>query len=392
MLHLRVLDWLCGLSVVGFGLWMVIQRQRLDIARKPMMWMMIAFVTWLAVSAAVAVAQGRPWNPLIEHHPLMYVEGLVLFMIAAYALRQPRDVWIFAAALGVALSLRATLGAQSIWRDGDIAALLVMAMPLTLLATLTVQHKVGRVAFALLTLNLLRLLIGTQNRAAAVAFAAAIAVMWLQSNRKALWAAIAVPVSLVGLIVFMQTQFWDRFQDIWTGGSEQTSAFQRLEIWRGGVKMFADHPLFGIGVGNYANYIQQYEPQLGSDFVAHNNFINLLAEAGLVGMLLYVALFGMAIVALIQVAMLFRDEWPAVASRHVITAIVAYLVVGMFITRPDLGLAYLLAGWSLALSERMRGPLEAMPTAPISQSVPLPHPPPPQRTPRPWPRQDRVRP
>ena len=58
-------------------------------------------------------------------------------------------------------------------------------------------------------------------------------------------------------------------------------------MWESALKMFEDHPLLGIGYGQYTRaYQTQYispdakEPQQQH---AHNNFIQLLAECGLIG-------------------------------------------------------------------------------------------------------------
>lgn len=63
------------------------------------------------------------------------------------------------------------------------------------------------------------------------------------------------------------------------------SVMERLAHWDAGLRMFADHPWLGVGIGNYganyAGYAQAhwYEP-LGH---AHNVFINFLAETGALG-------------------------------------------------------------------------------------------------------------
>ncbi len=63
------------------------------------------------------------------------------------------------------------------------------------------------------------------------------------------------------------------------------SVMERLAHWDAGLRMFADHPWLGVGIGNYgvsyARYAlpHWYEP-LGH---AHNVFINFLAETGALG-------------------------------------------------------------------------------------------------------------
>jgi len=55
-----------------------------------------------------------------------------------------------------------------------------------------------------------------------------------------------------------------------------------------GLKTFLDHPLFGIGIGNSRELTVVY---LGWETYLHNNFVELLASGGIVGFLLYYAMY-----------------------------------------------------------------------------------------------------
>lgn len=61
----------------------------------------------------------------------------------------------------------------------------------------------------------------------------------------------------------------------------------RLYIWESSVKMFADHPVLGVGLGQYTrNYQEKYILDEAKDRTlghAHNNFLHMLAENGLIG-------------------------------------------------------------------------------------------------------------
>jgi O-antigen ligase len=63
------------------------------------------------------------------------------------------------------------------------------------------------------------------------------------------------------------------------------SVLERLAHWQAGLRMFADHPWLGVGIGNYAARYAEYQlphwyAALGH---AHNIFINFLAETGILG-------------------------------------------------------------------------------------------------------------
>lgn len=61
---------------------------------------------------------------------------------------------------------------------------------------------------------------------------------------------------------------------------------RRLAIWERSYRIFQDHPVFGIGFGNFES---EYQKQLGSSGAkvlghAHNDFLNVLVAAGLFGL------------------------------------------------------------------------------------------------------------
>jgi O-antigen ligase len=75
------------------------------------------------------------------------------------------------------------------------------------------------------------------------------------------------------------------------------SAVERAAHWLAGVRMFASHPLLGVGIGNYSAAYPRYHPRgwYASLDHAHNYYINIAAEAGVVGLLAYTFLIGTAL-------------------------------------------------------------------------------------------------
>ena len=83
-------------------------------------------------------------------------------------------------------------------------------------------------------------------------------------------------------------------------GIEVTDAnfavLERMAHWQAALGMWADHPWLGVGIGNYeiayAEYaLPQWSLPLGH---AHNYYLNIGAEAGLIGLLAYLTLWGAA--------------------------------------------------------------------------------------------------
>jgi O-antigen ligase len=98
------------------------------------------------------------------------------------------------------------------------------------------------------------------------------------------------------------------FGTIWLGGdplaerlvnvNEELTASQidqthssRTEIWKATFHMFRAHPIFGTGIGAYLNSVTEYHPGTGAliPHQAHNDYLELLASGGLVGIGLFIA-------------------------------------------------------------------------------------------------------
>jgi O-antigen ligase len=92
-------------------------------------------------------------------------------------------------------------------------------------------------------------------------------------------------------------------------GQANSNAYSRFAIWDAGLKMFLAHPLFGVGVGNYATFAPSYFPQ-GTGYTeaqaAHSVLFGALAETGAVGALLLLIMIGSI---LLEGLRLVRSDW-----------------------------------------------------------------------------------
>jgi O-antigen ligase len=66
----------------------------------------------------------------------------------------------------------------------------------------------------------------------------------------------------------------------------------RTRIWKAGLQLFQRHPVAGVGFGAYP---QAAYPTLRIHYNAHNTFLSVLVEAGVIGFVLWSALLGVLI-------------------------------------------------------------------------------------------------
>ena len=105
----------------------------------------------------------------------------------------------------------------------------------------------------------------------------------------------ALFIILISVVLVNNPRFMHRLDTI-DDFTKYQSNTERILIWQSAWNMFKDHPILGVGLGQYTvNYQQKYispqakEPKLGH---AHNNFMQMLAENGIVGFAGFVTMFG----------------------------------------------------------------------------------------------------
>ncbi len=83
---------------------------------------------------------------------------------------------------------------------------------------------------------------------------------------------------------------------------------ERMAHWQAAIDMFVDHPLLGAGIGNYAAVYPAYALPHWSDPLghAHNYYLNIAAEAGILGLAAYLLLWTAA----------FWQGWRAVRGTR----------------------------------------------------------------------------
>jgi len=83
----------------------------------------------------------------------------------------------------------------------------------------------------------------------------------------------------------------------------------RTKIWRAGMELFRQRPLTGIGTGTFA---YASEPLLGKDLVAHNVYVSVLTETGIIGFLIFSLALGMFFITAVHLGFSERFLWLTV--------------------------------------------------------------------------------
>lgn len=168
----------------------------------------------------------------------------------------------------------------------NIAMMLALALPIAWHFGMTSHRKALRyVCYGYLPVGLVGVVL-TGSRGGMVTAMVAMTIIPLTMNRLTP-KKMAVMVALLGVaavcaVAFVPQQIVDRLST--TGQSvEQLSLGGRFSIWRAGVQAFAQRPFIGYGTGNFKGAVGPY----GIVQVAHNSYLSVLVEEGLVGFVFY---------------------------------------------------------------------------------------------------------
>lgn len=136
---------------------------------------------------------------------------------------------------------------------------------------------------------------GTRGAWLATAIVCAALIIYYMFKSKRNLAVGIIFIIVISTALMNNTKFMKRLDTI-DDFTKYQSNTERILIWQSAWNMFKDHPILGVGLGQYTvNYQQKYispqakEPNLGH---AHNNFMQMLAENGIVGFAGFIVMFG----------------------------------------------------------------------------------------------------
>lgn len=174
----------------------------------------------------------------------------------------------------------------SIFQDPQKFAQFLSALSFITLIDSPSSPKFTKYKYVLLVLAVLSLFL-TGGRAALLGLAAGVIFIAFFSNNKVRFATIGGAAIVVAL-AFAFSSYFAIFN---RGESLKDSYDTRNEIWQVALKIFAKHPFFGIGITNYANYVEvhakdQYWLVDGEKIYfdhPESGYLKYLAEFGILG-------------------------------------------------------------------------------------------------------------
>lgn len=334
------------------------RRERIRVT-KPV-WLFALFLAWAFCAGLVATYPAIAIDTLMERSKI-----LVIMLVVVNTLRtegQVRFYLLFFLACFVIYPVRGTLlggetvFGRAIWgtnmyqNPNDLAALSLFPLGIALaIFYSSAGRKLLRLATAGSAMLLLVVILLTQSRGAFVGLLAGMGLAFVALGLKhPVRSALAGLVAAAIIAIAVPATAWQRFAGIGELRSAETaaqadpegSAAERLEIAQTALRIVADNPIFGVGLGAYGGANARYNPELGRKST-HNTYLNLAAEVGIPGMLIWIALP----LSTLLYARRMRKRAPpgplAETQAWIERSLWAYLVAAIFGTFSNLTFPYL---------------------------------------------------
>ncbi len=343
-------------------------KNRLAIRLKPVEWVMLAFGgVWLA-SYFVAQDRYASFEQITE-----FAKSFVILLVVVFSLRSQADwkrvIWLvifsatFLAALGTYQTLTGNY-AQTFWGfaivtpdvtqmrlSGSVGdpnfhgQILASVLPLALYRLLDEKSLMLKFVGGGSALILVLAILNSYSRGAFLAMVLILLLIALERRVKPLLI-VGVVVATLVIMQFLPQGYTERIETLSIFTSKDASIHSegsfrgRTSEMITGVMMFTEHPLLGVGIGNYETNYQDYAVVLGleqrtEDRQAHSLYLETAAETGVPGLVTMALLFITVMVGLIRSRQKSRrldqdSDWPTWLTALQMS-LISYLVTSIFL-------------------------------------------------------------
>ena len=329
---------------------------------------MMLFLVWVLLSLTWADMPSVGLEPASR-----YILNAFLFLIVFTAVRTRQHVIWLVAAFVTASTLAAMYGlvvpapagddgrlGGSLGEPNELAAVLVAGIVLAAGLAAVMRRRplsrallIGAAGICLISIFL------TLSRGGLIALAVAMIVAPFVAGRWRPAAALFAVATLSSVVLFFA---FVATPDQRARVTEVGSGSGRADIWAVGWRMVEANPIHGVGVGQFQSSAVHYLIAPGvikrSDLiidtpkVAHNIYLQVLAEMGVVGLIPFLIIIGFSLRCALMAARAFerrRDQGMELMSRAVLVALVGILAADFFVSQQFSKQLWLLLGLCPAL-------------------------------------------
>lgn len=356
-------------KIVGAAalLYAIVHLARRD--RKPLFvdtWPARAFLLFFLVTLFSYLVFGKQvtTNQISTFHPFNFL--LMFFMTVSVVDSLSRLRWTLLAAVGSVAW--ASLYMLREWQLGSavygfnyrpgfvvgdpnyFAASALLCLPLAFYFARSLSRRWMRWYCAAAVLLTLAGITVSSSRGGFLGLIAIIPFMIWHSKRRVL-TFILVLVLVGAFLVFMPTSGMDRLLHPTSG--DQGTGEVRITLWHAAWRMFCDHPFTGVGYARFRDYASRYlDKDIGDLLLVHNQYLELLAEMGLPGLLAYLGVLVGTWVALGRMRLDARRAGAAFlvdAASGIQIGLIGYAIAVFFLSANFLRLFWFMVALSASM-------------------------------------------
>lgn len=373
---------LAGIVLVGAWLASVTSsgtRQRnLLSERSGLTYVVVLFLAWACVSYAWSEVPGE-----VRTSVMRYVLNFALVPIVYTAFRTERDAtWVLGTLVGAgavaaasaiatgstATSADFTRATGTVGDANELAAALIVSGALGLAFALDRRRDatVRVLAAGSALLCVVGILLTLSRGGLLGLLAAGVVGVFVAGRRRGRAATGVVVLALMAVGYFALFASTSARERVTTAGG----GTGRVDLWTIGLRMLEDHPIRGVGTGQFQATSVEYLIRPGTfqradyvlvhPLVTHNTYLNVAAELGLVGGGLFLAWIAVSVWSAVRAIGAFERRGASslgLLTRGLVAGLAGWLVACIFLSENYSKLFYLLMAFGPALLALARDPL-----------------------------------
>jgi O-antigen ligase len=379
------------LTMVGAVLALVLyaltteRRRNLRFVAHPITILLLLLLGWAALSVPGAINDGWAFRMVVDN----FAKTVVLYILIVGVVRGRDDVdrlvfvYVLAATLYTAVMVwrHRIVGGQPdtlLYYDAnDFATYAVTVLPLATYFALTRRRLWLRVTASVAGVVLATGLVWSGSRGGFLALTVMGAVaVFLYRSIPWRWR-LGVPLVIAGVVVAVAgPQYWREIRTLFEPRADYnlTDDSGRLEVWKRGIGYVIERPILGLGADNFpiaegtiSPLAERQSRGYGVKWsAAHNSFLQIAAELGLPGLMLFLGLFVAAFGSLAvrqRAPPDRRSRIPVTATlaQSLTLALVGFAVGAFFLSLAYSAMLYSLLAFAAALAKVT--PLRSVPVS-----------------------------
>jgi O-antigen ligase len=217
----------------------------------------------------------------------------------------------------------------------------LLCLPLAYLFSRSVPQRWLRWSCAASVVLILAAMTVSGSRGGFLGLAAVVLILIWHSKRRLL---ALILVAFVGVAFLAISPISPVNRLLHPSASDDGGKAVRLVMWSAAWRMFCDNPILGVGYGNFRVVAPRYVSQdVGHDFLAHNEYLELLATMGLPGPLALIGMFVASFVTLhrvLRTAKRCGSRFLVDAALGIQTGLIGYAISIFFLSAGFLRLSW----------------------------------------------------